>query len=315
MKYFFVLLLVGLILVSGCTQVDNKKDDTDQTDESQNNTSGPKIGKPIGKQFDNKSINQNGENFASSSPPRIGRTSINPNNPDLGEAVNITVSAEDDQGIKEVSWTSSKPFSNGQTGSFDCGLQKTCLASFELITLDSGLHEVTIVAVDSSGQPSNPSTSEITVSTYRVTTKKTTETKTTSFTCGNSKCEGGESYLNCENDCETSKTVGTSPADGACEPGESIENAPKDCTTINPNCGNAVCDSDETRLTCYAYCEEESSDDSCSPGSSCGYKKKCIGGVCQSVDCTSNSHCSGCRKCVGNRCVSCGYGSAGYCTC
>ncbi len=304
MKLYFllVLLLVGLILVSGCTSQNDSVKDSDEKSDSI-------IGKPIGKK-----TNQ----VTDTSPPRIGRFSTSPNNPDIDETVTITVEAEDDRTLKEISWASSKPFANGQEGSFDCNLQKTCSASFELTTLDSGLHEVVITAVDSSGQTSQ-STSQITVSTYvaKKTTEIEEEPETASFTCGNSICEGGESYLNCEQDCEASKTIGTSPADGACEPGESIENAPKDCTNPNPKCGNGVCDSDETRMTCYADCEEDQEEGTgdCSTNSDCGYKQICRSGKCESVQCTNDAQCTGCRRCSDYTCRSCGYGPAGYCSC
>ncbi|MFH1276432.1 MAG: hypothetical protein ABIH82_04950 [Candidatus Woesearchaeota archaeon] len=56
-------------------------------------------------------------------------------------------------------------------------------------------------------------------------------------------------------------------------------------------------------------------DNSCSSNSACGYKKICRSGKCVSVQCTNDGQCSGCRKCSSNRCVRCGYGAAGYCTC
>ena len=72
--------------------------------------------------------------------------------------------------------------------------------------------------------------------------------------CANGVCEGGESYQSCPQDCSLQDILGTSPSDGACQPGEDIDNAPKDCTDIQPNCGNAVCDTWETKEGCYEDC-------------------------------------------------------------
>ena len=279
------------MLVSGCIQANNK-DNIDQTDESQkDNTAGPKIGKPIGKQT-NQIIS--GDTI----PPLISETIVSPNNPSLNDAFKISVVAEDESGISQLSWQSSKPLLEGESGSSECDNQPSCSNSWEFTALEEGQVQITVTAIDSSGEQSERVLEASVGPARKKSTSTSTDTPSTaSFTCGNSICEGGESYLNCENDCETSKTVGTSPADGACEPGESVENAPKDCTTIDPNCGNGVCDSDETRFTCYADCQEESSDDSCSGNSDCGYKQRCRSGKCQSVQCTTDSQCGYNKRC------------------
>lgn len=80
--------------------------------------------------------------------------------------------------------------------------------------------------------------------------------------------------------------------------------------------------------TCPVYCTDgkcttsstpttdPDDDNSCTSHSSCGYKKRCIGGKCVSVQCTSDSQCSGCKRCSSSwTCVNCGYGASGYCTC
>ena len=72
--------------------------------------------------------------------------------------------------------------------------------------------------------------------------------------CSNGICEGGESYESCPQDCDLTNILGTNPSDGACQPGEDIGNAPKDCTDIQPNCGNSVCNTLESKATCYEDC-------------------------------------------------------------
>jgi hypothetical protein len=142
--------------------------------------------------------------------------------------------------------------------------------------------------------------------------------KAGSFNCGNNVCEGGESYESCSNDCTLQDILGTNANDGACQPGEDINNAPNDCTIINPNCGNGVCDSWETKKTCYEDCPVDPGEDdgnSCLTDSGCGYHQACKSGKCVTVDCTNDAQCSGCKKCSSNSCVSCGYGAYGICSC
>ena len=134
--------------------------------------------------------------------------------------------------------------------------------------------------------------------------------------CGNGTCAGGESYENCPEDCTLQDIIGTPCGAGACEPGEDSDYCPDDCKAIQPTCGNDVCDSGETENTCYADCEGVSPgpDASCDSNSDCGYKQKCKGGECVTVECTSDSQCSGCKRCSDNTCVSCGSGPYGcYC--
>ena len=136
--------------------------------------------------------------------------------------------------------------------------------------------------------------------------------------CGNGVCEGGESYTtNCTADCVYADRIGTQNNDGACEPGEDIERNPGDCTDIRPNCGNDVCDSWETRDSCYADCKGISggSGDACNSDSECGYKEACKSGVCRDVDCTNDAQCGSHKECESNRCVYCPYGALGIRTC
>lgn len=104
------------------------------------------------------------------------------------------------------------------------------------------------------------------------------------------------------------------------------------CFTTNPQIvSEYYCKSDGTvgseTYTCPNTCSDGQcitssvpdpvpDDNSCTSHTSCGYKKRCIGGECVSVQCTSDSQCSGCKKCSTSwSCVNCGYGASGYCTC
>ncbi|MFH1275684.1 MAG: hypothetical protein ABIH82_01080 [Candidatus Woesearchaeota archaeon] len=247
------------------------------------------------------------------------------------EHLTLSINAEDDVGIEKLMFESSQVFWNNVQYTFDCNLAKTCSNTWDLVTWEEGVNILTAWAVDSKGKESEKSTININIGPYRYqvedTTTSTTSTSSSTTnsnsdwytppTCGNNVCENGESYKNCDNDCEAKATIGTSPGNGYCESGESIENAPKDCTTIHPTCGNKICDSGEDRLSCYYDCKngETIADSSCSSNSDCGYKQICTSGKCQSVQCTNDGQCSGCKRCSSNRCVNCGYGAAGYCTC
>jgi len=253
-------------------------------------------------------------------------TTVSPSNPSLGETFELTISAEDDYGVKEFSWVSDKVFSNeDNAATFDCRLQQSCSHTWELIAIEEGLHQFKVSVEDSSGKTMDNILAEADVGPYPETTSvydtESTENAPPSslFTCGNAVCEGGESYQSCSSDCVPGSIIGTNPGNGACEPGEDADNAPNDCTVINPQCGNTVCDSGEDRFNCYYDCpndeEDGESGSSCSTNSDCGYKQRCRSGTCETVECTSDSNCAGCRRCSDNQCVSCGYGAEGYCTC
>ena len=68
-------------------------------------------------------------------------------------------------------------------------------------------------------------------------------------TCGNGKCDAGETNANCPKDCPAASTCGN----GKCDAGETNANCPKDCPPAN-TCGNGKCDAGETNATCPADC-------------------------------------------------------------
>ena len=213
-----------------------------------------------------------GANVAEGTPPLISRSRVNPTNPSLGETVEVEATASDDAGVNRIVWESTKPFSGGQSGSFECGGQASCTNTWELATAQEGGLTLTIYAVDSSGRESPKSTFEINVGPGRGSTIR----------CGNSVCEEGESSETCSADCGL------------------------------PNrCGNGVCDDGESTAICPADCGEEPEEDGCTFNSDCGYKQVCTAGTCRDVECTNDGQCGSSEECESNRCVSCPSGPFG----
>lgn len=126
---------------------------------------------------------------------------VDPSNPSLGQSFTLTLSSTDDKGVQTLSWHSSKPFSNyGQSSSFDCNMQASCSHTWELVTNEEGLHQLTATALDSSGkdgtitieadvQPARPVTSTTPTSTTTVPPSTTSTTTVEEGTCSsNSDC-------------------------------------------------------------------------------------------------------------------------------
>ncbi len=270
--------------------------------------------------------------------PSIRATSASPSNPDRNEPVNLSVSAEEDVGLKELSWESADELvRKPETNSFECGSQKTCAVSWEFASAQDGTKIITVYATDSSGKQSPKVPIEISVRPFDYKPRPSpTPTPSAPFCgngvcdageafevcpadcpfagpkCANGKCEGGESYQSCPQDCSVSAIVGSTCNDGACEPGEDAANCPRDCVSIRPNCGNNVCDSWENRTTCLADCEAVSGGEkTCNSNAACGYRQICQSGKCVTVDCTNDGQCGYGRECENNRCVRCPSGPYG----
>ena len=277
-------------------------------------------------------------------PPRVASTSSRSSNPERGQPFVVDVKAEDDVGVKTISWASSDSFSSQpQTPSFDCGSEKTCSVSWTFKSATEGTRTVTVYTTDSSGKESTRSDLVFNVQPFDYKEPSPTPSSTPAssvssgpvcgnnacderegfeicpqdcpyagFACANGKCEGGESYQRCPQDCGVSDIIGSACGDGACEPGEAADYCPKDCANIRPNCGNNVCDSWETESTCRADCPGITGDGkSCSSNEACGYKEICRSGKCVTVDCTNDGQCGYGKECESNRCVRCPTGPYG----
>lgn len=354
---FGLLTILGMLLLSACTTNDSEGQERPSDLGVSQQNSGQKSGTGISAS-NNGTNSPNDLNVKSSEASdgfdnsgNIGysndqaypsvSTTVSPSNPGVQQEFTLTITAEDDLGVKSLSWNSVNTFSNSESNQyFDCNNQKSCSYTWKLIPIVEGVHQLIISVEDISGKKMENIKAEAIVGPYRESTSSSSSDSSSStstsssssssstdssnpsagfFTCGNNVCEGGESYESCSEDCTLEDIVGSNPANGACEPGEDITNAPKDCTVINKQCGNNVCDDGEDRFNCYYDCKDGSSStengSSCSTNSDCGYKQRCRSGQCQSVECTSDYHCKGCKRCSDNQCVSCGYGAAGYCTC
>ena len=73
-------------------------------------------------------------------------------NPRANEVFTLELAGQDDRGIKQFSWESSKPLSQGRSGSFDCKLEKACSVKLEFTALESGEQKITVYTTDSTGQ-------------------------------------------------------------------------------------------------------------------------------------------------------------------
>ncbi len=276
-------------------------------------------------------------------PPRVSSTTARPTNPERGQPFVIEVKAEDDLGVKTISWTSFGTFTSQPQPSFDCGSEKTCSVSWTFKTVNNGATTIAVYATDSSEKESTRSDLVFNVQPFDYKEPSVTPVPTptpspsigpvcgnavcdakegfevcpadcpySGFACANGKCEGGESYQSCPQDCGVSDIIGSSCGDGACEPGEDAAYCSKDCASIKPNCGNNICDPWETQSSCRADCEGATGDaPSCTSNEACGYKQICRSGKCVSVDCTNDAQCGYGKECESNRCKRCPSGPYG----
>jgi hypothetical protein len=69
--------------------------------------------------------------------------------------------------------------------------------------------------------------------------------------CGNGKCEAGETTQTCETDCPKPPPI---CGDNVCEGSETAENCTLDCAPPSPICGDNKCDATETPEGCSVDC-------------------------------------------------------------
>jgi hypothetical protein len=110
-----------------------------------------------------------------------------------------------------------------------------------------------------------------------------TNTIVTGGSCGDSLCNGVETYATCPNDCET--TCG----DGSCVGTETCSSCSADCGSC---CGDGICNSTigETCSSCVADCKK-CNGESCTLGTQCS-SGNCIDGYCCDTSCSST-----CKSC------------------
>jgi hypothetical protein len=125
--------------------------------------------------------------------------------------------------------------------------------------------------------------------------------------CGNEKCESGESVSNCPQDCpglcgdsicntdfENATTcphdcnAGASCGNGACDSGESVSNCPQDC---HGTCGDSICNTHfENATTCPQDCHSSAvcGNGTCETGESATNCPKDCPGTCGDSICNVN---------------------------
>ena len=315
-----VLFLILTLFISGCVRDETKKNaDSDSTADNndisnsvviikkRDNTSNANANGGTNTNTNdsvkpNNDTNTNGNSldtdnldvdpYATDNYPSIS-IQADPSNPYVDETFLLTITAEDDNGLKALYWEAS----DGQTDSFDCSSQKTCSGVWEFTMVNEGAYEVAAYAVDISGHKSGkvsvdvnaqPSRGGGTTSTPSCTDSdgglaySTKGTTTDNFGSSTDSCSGNTLF---EYYCYENVAY---YEDYSCENG----------------CFDGACEAASTPVD----------DNSCTSNSGCGYKQICSGGECIDVECTSSSQCHGCKKCSGYSCVNCGYGPYG-CTC
>ncbi|MBI2445358.1 hypothetical protein HYV43_03150 [Candidatus Micrarchaeota archaeon] len=311
MARFFILLLVSFLLL-GCTSTPSSSPSASPSASASPMVSPTEAAATAAVSADDLPV------FSNDAAPRVTSTMARPSNPDRNQPFILDATAEDDLGVKAISWESTDSFSiQPQSASFDCGLQRTCSASFTFASSADGVKTIRVYATDSTGHESSRSSIEFAVRPFDYQAPTATPAATASGpsgpACANGVCDGGESYQSCPQDCSVSSAAGAACGDGACSSGEDAALCAADCTPIRPDCGNNVCDASESSSTCSADCPVASASvtPACTSNSACGYKQICRDGQCVTVKCTNDAHCGYGKRCSSNSCVRCRSGPYG----
>ncbi|MBI1970895.1 hypothetical protein HYS47_04050 [Candidatus Woesearchaeota archaeon] len=218
----------------------------------------------------------------------ITSSKVSPSNPDVGELFEVTINAEDVEGLRLLSWQSSKPLSAGSSGSFNCSGQKKCSHTWMLSALESGTQQLTLSVTDTSTRSPWSIPIELNVYPARTTTSYPTS----------------PSYQN---------TGTTSPSTSTYTPGSAGSISRTSNTTSGTTTGTTTGTTSGTTSTSQTG-STSTSPGSCSTRYDCRTGQICRSGRCVDVECTSSSQCGTCQRCSDYQCRSCGYGPYGcYC--
>ncbi len=154
MKAWFVIVLFFVTIVfSGC--VTNVQETTVGSSQGNNPMQGDYSPLP------ENAAQENVVEEVYDAPPSIRERSV-VSNPTIGQSFPLLLTAEDDKGIVELRWQSSKPFQGGQSGSFSCNMEKICSNTWNLVAMEEGEQQIIVSVVDISGKQ-NQASMEITV--------------------------------------------------------------------------------------------------------------------------------------------------------
>ena len=169
MKLLFIILpLLAAILLMGCTSEDapidtpnasqlnstanaSQRNSTANSSQVNSSTAGGAYNYPY-PPVENSSDGYSAPN----NPPLIRERSII-SNTSAGDQFPVSFTAEDSEGIRELTWQSSKPFSTGSNGSFNCNSEKVCSITWQLVAIEEGPQQVTITVIDSAGEQNSVS--------------------------------------------------------------------------------------------------------------------------------------------------------------
>ena len=182
MKKVVIVSLLIMFLVSGCmTEIDfdaqKEKLIEEYNEEHDSNYSQEEV-EELMEEYEEEIEEYEGEENVEEEPEEImAAPSIDeiptvtaeadPANLSLPNSFDLTITAEDDIGVSELSFVSTKIFWNHEkTGGYNCTLDVTCTNTWNLVSWEEGLHEITVVAIDSSGQESEEVLVEVDVHPY-----------------------------------------------------------------------------------------------------------------------------------------------------